>query len=115
MLAKRSRVLNADSDFDERAPKKQATAAKVRRAPEVISNGKLSANVNGAQPQKRRRAEKPAGTAMERSLSAALNGRLAVKKDNPRASPAPENYRRRAKPLPAPAVSRKKYVANPKK
>ncbi|KAI9725792.1 MAG: hypothetical protein M1828_002421 [Chrysothrix sp. TS-e1954] len=114
MLAKRGRYGNVDSDFDERAPRKQVTTGKARKTADTLPPNKANANGNGSQPHKRRRVDKPAGTAMERSMSAAVNGRLANKKETSRASPAPEANRRRAKPLPNQALSRKKNnVASP--
>lgn len=105
MLAKRSRAHNFDSDFDERAPsRKQTTTSKVRKAPESAT-----ALTNGNATHKRRRVEKVRGPSTERSLGAALNGRLGGGRASPRDTPAVEGAaaRKKAKPLPAP-VPRKK-------
>lgn len=112
MLAKRTRHNNVDSDFDDRTTAKKTQSYKVRKVQEVAVESAKTAGAGGApQSHKRRRIEKVAAPALERSASA-LNGRLAAGRDlaSPRETPAVEVAKKRAaKPLLAPAASRKRY------
>lgn len=102
---------NVDSDFDERHPSKRAHAStKVKRP----LPGASAADTRGAtkdQPIKKRRMDKgPA--ASERSMAAAVNGRL----NNAREPltgfrEAPIESRKKPRPAQASASSKKKYAA----
>lgn len=92
---------NVDSDFDERPASKRAPAgAKAKRIQDAGIDGR---NAPAGPGVKRRRIEKPAAIAMERSLSAAMNGRLGT-------LPAASNAggQRKPKPLAANAAAAKK-------
>lgn len=109
---------NVDSDFDDRpGAKKVQTNAKIRKVQETalpVDNKAAPAAPIPAQPNKRRRIEKPAAPAMERQLSGAPNGKSGAGRES--GTTARENItttdviRKKAKPLPAPALARKKYV-----
>jgi len=97
----------ADSDFDERVPKKGATAAKVRRVQEVAEMKSTQGTTTAAgQASKRRKVEKPVAPGLERTASTATNNGRVI---NSREAPNPETSKKKMKPLPAP-VSRKRYV-----
>lgn len=104
MLAKRGRGHNFDSDFDERAPtRRQPATAKSRKAFEAPTSGP-----NGNAPHKRRRVEKVKGTSVERSLGAALNGRLAPGRASPRDTPTGDVASRKKTKLVSGVAPRKK-------
>ncbi|KAL9090633.1 MAG: hypothetical protein Q9159_001880 [Coniocarpon cinnabarinum] len=108
IVAKRTRARDLDSDLDDRTISKKHIASKVRKAADAASEGKTGAN---AQAQKRRKLEKPA--AVERSMAAALGGRIAGSRASPRGSPAPDTNRKKAKAAPGTSTARRKPAANP--
>lgn len=104
LQAKRSlKNSHPGSDMDDHDNRTTKKSQKGRRA----ADGDIGLGVSSAQPQKRRKVEKPVngGTAMERSVSAASK----AKTGSPRGTPAPEPKKRKALPG-AGAQGRKKYV-----
>lgn len=105
--AKKRTQYAADSDFDERVPKKGAAGAKVRRVQEVAEmKGPHGTTAAAGQASKRRKVEKPVAPGLERTASTATNNGRVI---NSREAPNLETSKKNMKPLPAP-VSRKRYV-----
>lgn len=112
MANKRSRQQHVDSDFDDTRPatKKAPTVHRGRKEatdPKVFGLG-ITNGVN--QANKRRKTEKAAAPAMERSISGALKS-AAAGGASPRETPGADSVRKRARAAPAPAPGRKRYVA----
>ncbi|KAI9654442.1 MAG: hypothetical protein M1831_005408 [Alyxoria varia] len=110
VAAKKNRVQPAEEP--ERPTTKKATASgKTKKATEAAQDTKAGTNGTG-QAQKKRKIEKGTAVPMERSISAALNGRLGnVGRASPRASPVPEAKGRKKPPAQPGTTSRKKNAA----
>jgi len=112
MLAKRTRHVNVDSDFDDRTTARKAQPGKVRKAQEALADNPktVTGGAATAQGHKRRRVEKLPPPALERSAST-INGRAKGVREpgSPRETPATEVPKKKSsKPLPAPVVPRKR-------
>ena len=104
MLHKRNRARDPDSDQEERTTSRKHVSTKVRKATDSATDNK--SGVSGQVPKRRKVEPKPQAT--ERSLGAALNGRLSGARSSPRGSPAPDTNRKKARPAPAPSAPRRK-------
>ncbi|KAB8337222.1 hypothetical protein FH972_021524 [Carpinus fangiana] len=105
MLAKRGhRNHNLDSDFDERPVGRKIQSNKARKPQEERIDPRAP-----PQPHKRRRVEKPAAAAMERTVSTATNGRAApASRDAPREALVVEAKKKRA--APTASAPRKRHI-----
>lgn len=102
MLARRSKVQNADSDFDERPISKRPYISNKARRPQDT--------LNDAPIQKRRRVDKTSSNNADRSLTSAVNSRPVNGRASPRESSVAEPQRRRPKVVTSHGTSSKKYL-----
>ena len=109
MFAKRNRAYHFDAEVDERpVPKKQHTTAKPRKGEQASESKRSVDQTSSGQVQKKRRVEKATATSNERSLSAALNGRLGPGRPSPRDSLTAEAGRKKAKQATGTTAARRK-------
>lgn len=101
IAAKRSRNHHVDSDFDtERPAAKKVHTTKSKK----LQDERMDSRGVAPPAQKRRRADKPTGVAMERTASTATNGRSVPTREGPG---APEPSRKK-KALPTQPMSKKR-------
>ena len=100
---------SAPFDADDRMTSRKHIASKVRKPADAATESRIGSS---GQAQKRSKVEKP--PAAERSLGAALSGRLGGARASPRGSPAPDANRKKTKTAANPSASRKKYVCEPR-
>ena len=111
-VAARKNRLHPAEDSERPPTKKAAGSGKSKKAIEAAQDAKAAAT-GAVQVQKKRKIEKVTAVPMERSISAALNGRLGnAGRASQRASPAPEAKGRKKPPAQPGATSRKKCVPN---
>lgn len=112
MQAKR-KAQNVDSDFDDRPGSKKQASTKVRRMQDTAAAAESRGTTAGAAPtqvNKRRRVDKPAAPAMERSASGMGGSKAAVSREavNSRDGTTADGPRKKPKPLSLAQATRKR-------